>query len=170
MDLNKIVKGIVTLVGVALGVALLWYLRSIVIYILVAAVLAIVGRPLVDRICRLKLGNWQVSRTLGASITLLLMWVVIGGFGILFIPLIVGKVNELLTIEGVEASFVAVEKNGGVNISARSMGAVNVQVILETLGGGGHAAAAGCTVAAEWQEAKQQILDSIRQNAPDFAE
>ena len=99
MDLNKIVKGIVTLVGVALGVALLWYLRSIVLYILVAAVLAIVGRPLVDRICRLKLGNWQVSRTLGASITLLLMWVVIGGFCILFIPLIMGKVNELLTID-----------------------------------------------------------------------
>ena len=36
------------------------------------------------------------------------------------------------------------------------------------LGGGGHAAAAGCTVEAAWQEAKRRILDSIRQNAPDF--
>ena len=42
--------------------------------------------------------------------------------------------NDLLTINGVDASFVAVAKNGGVNISARSMGALNVQVILEPLG------------------------------------
>jgi c-di-AMP phosphodiesterase-like protein len=46
--------------------------------------------------------------------------------------------NDLLTILGVEASFVAVKVGNGVNISARSMGEVNVQVIMEALGGGGH--------------------------------
>ena len=46
--------------------------------------------------------------------------------------------NDLLTIQGVDASFVAVQVGGGVNISARSLGAVNVQVIMESLGGGGH--------------------------------
>ncbi len=46
--------------------------------------------------------------------------------------------NDLLTIQNVEASFVAVQVGGGVNISARSLGAVNVQVIMESLGGGGH--------------------------------
>ena len=51
--------------------------------------------------------------------------------------------NDLLTINGVDASFVAVAKNDGVNISARSMGALNVQVILEPLGGGGHLMMAG---------------------------
>src|SRR5699024_205035 len=59
--------------------------------------------------------------------------------------------NDLLTLNGVDASFVAVAKNGGVNISARSMGALNVQVILEPLGGGGHLTMAGaqlknCTI------------------------
>lgn len=88
-----------TLVAVALGLALVWYLRSIVFYILIAAVLAIVGRPLVDRLGKMKLGSWQLSRTVAASITLLFMWVVIGGLGILFIPLVVSKVNELLTID-----------------------------------------------------------------------
>ena len=52
--------------------------------------------------------------------------------------------NDLLTITGVDASFVAVAKNGGVNISARSMGALNVQVILEPLGGGGHLTMGRC--------------------------
>ena len=46
--------------------------------------------------------------------------------------------NDLLTIQNVEASFVAVQVGSGVNISARSLGAVNVQVIMESLGGGGH--------------------------------
>lgn len=46
--------------------------------------------------------------------------------------------NDLLTIQNVEASFVAVQVGNGVNISARSLGAVNVQVIMESLGVGGH--------------------------------
>ncbi len=49
-----------------------------------------------------------------------------------------GKVELSMTIQNVEASFVAVQVGGGVNISARSLGAVNVQVIMESLGGGGH--------------------------------
>lgn len=70
--------------------------------------------------------------------------------------------NDLLTINGVDASFVAVAKNGGVNISARSMGALNVQVILEPLGGGGHLTMAGaqlkdCTV----EDADEMIREQI---------
>lgn len=70
--------------------------------------------------------------------------------------------NDLLTINGVDASFVAVAKNGGVNISARSMGALNVQVILEPLGGGGHLMMAGaqlqdCTL----HDAERQIREQI---------
>ena len=51
--------------------------------------------------------------------------------------------NDLLTISGVKASFVGVKNASGVNISARSMGQVNVQVIMEALGGGGHQTMAG---------------------------
>ena len=70
--------------------------------------------------------------------------------------------NDLLTINGVDASVVAVVKGGGVNISARSMGALNVQVILEPLGGGGHLTMAGaqlkdCTL----QQAEARIREQI---------
>ena len=51
--------------------------------------------------------------------------------------------NDLLSIEGVQASFVAVENPAGVSISARSMGEMNVQVVMEALGGGGHQTMAG---------------------------
>ncbi len=46
--------------------------------------------------------------------------------------------DELLNISGVDASFQLFTSGTGVNISARSMGEVNVQVIMESLGGGGH--------------------------------
>jgi c-di-AMP phosphodiesterase-like protein len=46
--------------------------------------------------------------------------------------------DELLNIENVDASFVLFTSEKGINISARSLGKVNVQVIMEALGGGGH--------------------------------
>ena len=70
--------------------------------------------------------------------------------------------NDLLTINGVDASFVAVAKNDGVNISARSMGALNVQVILEPLGGGGHLMMAGAQLHdCALQDAETRIREQI---------
>ena len=51
--------------------------------------------------------------------------------------------DELLTLKGVQASFVLYKKGSGVYISARSLGDVNVQVIVEALGGGGNSTTAG---------------------------
>lgn len=51
--------------------------------------------------------------------------------------------NDLLNIEGIRASFVVTEKDGTVYVSARSVDDVNVQIIMEKLGGGGHANIAG---------------------------
>ena len=70
--------------------------------------------------------------------------------------------NDLLTIEGVGASFVAVQQGNGVTISARSMGAVNVQVIMEYLGGGGHLTMAGAQMKdTSIEEAEQRIRQAI---------
>ncbi len=72
--------------------------------------------------------------------------------------------NDLLTIDGVGASFVCVKKGNGVNISARSMGAVNVQVILEQLGGGGHLTMAGAQLRdTTLEEAEHKLRQAIRQ-------
>lgn len=46
--------------------------------------------------------------------------------------------DELLTVSGVDASFVLFPTDSTINISARSMGKVNVQLVMESLGGGGH--------------------------------
>ena len=54
--------------------------------------------------------------------------------------------DELLSITGVRASFVLYRNQSCVNISARSLGDVNVQVVLEALGGGGHYTMAGAQI------------------------
>lgn len=51
--------------------------------------------------------------------------------------------DELLNIKGINASFVLSEINGDIFISGRSLGDINVQVVLEKLGGGGHLTVAG---------------------------
>lgn len=51
--------------------------------------------------------------------------------------------DELLNIKGINASFIILKTENGLIISGRSMGEVNVQVILEKMGGGGHLAIAG---------------------------
>ena len=70
--------------------------------------------------------------------------------------------DELLGISKVDAAFVLYDVNGVVNISARSFGAVNVQVIMEQLGGGGHqtmaaAQISGITIA----DAREKLLAAI---------
>ena len=51
--------------------------------------------------------------------------------------------NELLDISEIKASFVLTEYNGRIYVSARSIDEVNVQIIMERLGGGGHMNASG---------------------------
>lgn len=57
--------------------------------------------------------------------------------------------DKLLTVRGVEASFALVEIEGVIHISARSNGNVNVQLILEKMGGGGHFDAAAAALKGE---------------------
>ncbi|HIX65801.1 MAG TPA: DHH family phosphoesterase [Candidatus Anaerotruncus excrementipullorum] len=72
--------------------------------------------------------------------------------------------DELLNISGVSASFVVFAQNGGMSFSARSMGQLNVQLIMEKLGGGGHHTMAGAQlpgIGAE--EANQRLTAAIDQ-------
>jgi len=61
--------------------------------------------------------------------------------------------NDLLGVENVKASFVVTEQNGILYVSARSIGDVNVQVIMEKWSGGGHANIAGAQLRDKSKEA-----------------
>lgn len=70
--------------------------------------------------------------------------------------------DEMLNIEGVKASFVIYKNGDGVNISARSFGEINVQLIMESLGGGGHQSMSACQIGnITLQDARKKLEKSI---------
>ena len=72
--------------------------------------------------------------------------------------------DELLTISDITASFVMTKMGEIVYISGRSIGEINVQVILEKLGGGGHITLAGAQLEGlTLQEAKIELIDKINE-------
>jgi c-di-AMP phosphodiesterase-like protein len=72
--------------------------------------------------------------------------------------------DELLNVSGVEASFVLYVDGERISISGRSMGNVNVQVVLEALGGGGNAMIAGAQLEGATLEQAQDLLLSAIDN------
>lgn len=85
-------------------------------------------------------------------------------------PTIIGAqaANELLNIKGVKASFVLTDYQGKIYISARSIDEVNVQLIMERMGGGGHLSTAACQMAGvgiiEAMGVLKRTIDSMLEN------
>ena len=70
--------------------------------------------------------------------------------------------DELLTIGNITTSFVLGTTEEGISISGRSVGEINVQLILEKMGGGGHSTVAGVQIKGKTiYEAKQELLQRI---------
>ncbi len=70
--------------------------------------------------------------------------------------------DELLTLKGVKASFVAYRNGEDVLMSARSLGEVNVQVVLEALGGGGNSTTAGGRVEnSDIETVRRRLMEAI---------
>jgi predicted PurR-regulated permease PerM len=78
---------------------LVWRFSSIVAYILIASVLALITRPVVDLLGRIRIGKWQIPVSLRALVTLLGIWLVFFSFFRIFIPLIAAEAQKLSSID-----------------------------------------------------------------------
>ena len=92
-------RNILIFLGVLLLLACVWFFRNIVVYILVSGVLSIMGRPLVDLFCRIRIRKWFFPRALAALFTLVLIWGFIVLFFIIFVPLVTTQINYFSTID-----------------------------------------------------------------------
>ncbi len=97
--MNSFCRYLLILIGVALLGYLLWYFSNVLAYILVAAVLSLIGRPLVGLLGRVRLGSLHIPEGVSAMFVLILIWLVIFGFFRLFVPLIAREANELSQID-----------------------------------------------------------------------
>lgn len=92
-------RNLLIIIGTAIFLAALWYFRNIAIYILVSGVLSIMGRPLVDLFCSIKVGRWIFPRVLSALLSLIIIWGLIALFFAIFVPLITSQINYFSTID-----------------------------------------------------------------------
>jgi len=92
-------RNILIFLGILLFLTCVWYFRSIVVYILVSGVLSIMGRPLVDLFCRIRIRKWVFPRSISALLTLAIIWGIIVMFFVIFIPLVTTQVNYFSTID-----------------------------------------------------------------------
>ena len=97
--MNVTLRNILIFASVLLFLAAIWFFREIVVYILVSGVLSIMGRPLVDLFCRIRIRKWHFPRALGALLTLLIIWGLIVSFFYIFIPLVTHQIDQFSTID-----------------------------------------------------------------------
>jgi predicted PurR-regulated permease PerM len=92
-------RNILIFCGVLILLGCAWFFRNIVVYILVSGVFSIMGRPLVDLFCRIRIKNFLFPRALSALLTLAIIWGFIIIFFVIFIPLISRQINYFSTID-----------------------------------------------------------------------
>ncbi|MFA5818511.1 MAG: AI-2E family transporter [Bacteroidales bacterium] len=92
-------RNILIFFGILLLLACAWFFRNIVVYILVSGVLSIMGRPLVDLFCRIRIKKWFFPRPLSALLTLVIIWGIIILFFVIFVPLVTTQINYFSTID-----------------------------------------------------------------------
>ena len=86
--MSKRTRIIIAVAGFLLGLFMLWYFFDLFIYLIIAAVLSLMGQPLVDLFSRLHVGKVQMPKWLSALVTLIILLGVFVSFFLIFVPLI----------------------------------------------------------------------------------
>ncbi len=96
--MNKLARYVIGIAIAALICFVVWYFQSIVTYVLIAAVLSIMGKPLVDLLGRVPIYRWRIPKAVRAAVTLVLLWSIIILFFRIFIPLVANQANQLSSV------------------------------------------------------------------------
>ena len=97
--MNSTLRYFLIVIGLITLCFLLWYFSAIVIYILTAAVLSLIFRPLVALLDKITIGRFRLPEGISAMLVLILIWFLFFGFFRLFVPMIVAEANELSSID-----------------------------------------------------------------------
>lgn len=96
--MNNLAKYIIVISIIAIIGIVVWYFMSIIAYILISAVLSLIGHPIVSLLGKIRIKNFKIPRAIRAAITLLLLWSIVFGFFRIFIPIIAGEAQQLSSI------------------------------------------------------------------------
>jgi predicted PurR-regulated permease PerM len=146
-------RNIIIFCGILVLLGCAWFFRNIVVYILVSGVFSIMGRPLVDLFCRIRIKKWAFPRALSALLTLIIIWAFIILFFSIFIPLVTRQIDYFSSIDSekivqivsgpinkVENLFRAINKDISKNLSiedyivGKVAGVLNINMIQNFIG------------------------------------
>jgi predicted PurR-regulated permease PerM len=95
----KILKYALIVLAIVLFGIIAWYLGAIILYLIISSVIALIGRPLVEQIAKIKIKDKNIPDAVGAGVTLMVIWVVMLAFFMIFIPLVIKEGQNLNTID-----------------------------------------------------------------------
>jgi len=96
--MSKRTRIIVAVASVLLGLFMIWYFFDIIVFIVISAVISLMGQPLVDILSRIRFGRFRMPSWLSAIITMIVFIGLLAGFISVFVPLISRQVAIISAI------------------------------------------------------------------------
>ena len=96
--MNQTVKSTIAIIAILLFIVLAYYLNTIVIYLIISAVLALIGRPLMRLLEKVKFKNYKLPRAVKSIITLCILLLFFASFFRLFAPLVIEEAKIISSI------------------------------------------------------------------------
>jgi len=102
-------RWLILAIALILGVFSLWYFRNLVLYIVVALVLSLIGRPLADSFRKIKIGRFVFPDGMAAGFTMMIMYGILGLFLVFISPILAEQVQAISKVD-VKRIALSVEK------------------------------------------------------------
>lgn len=108
LQINRYIRIAVTLITLAVVLYILWYFKTIAIYMLMGVVLSLVARPIYKFLEKIQVGRFKIPNPLSAILSLLSVWVVFIGFFSILVPQLIhqgsklSKLDPEIVLEGLE--------------------------------------------------------------------
>ncbi|MBN1924239.1 MAG: AI-2E family transporter [Prolixibacteraceae bacterium] len=99
MNINTRTRNILLIIGAVIFLAIAWFFRSIVAYILISAIMAMIGRPLVRWLRKVKVWKIKFSPSISALIALIALWALFFTFFRFMIPLLASEFKDLANVD-----------------------------------------------------------------------
>ncbi|NNC95089.1 MAG: AI-2E family transporter [Chitinophagales bacterium] len=99
MPSNSAIRIGLSILSIVVFLLLSWYFRTIVVYVLSAAVISIILRPIIKRLNKIKIAKRHLPSSLTAALTLIIFFSIISAFAALLVPVIAEEVREISSLD-----------------------------------------------------------------------
>lgn len=99
LQINRYIRIAVTLVSLAIVLYVLWYFKTIAIYMLMGVVLSLVARPVYKFLEKIQFGRFKIPNPISAILSLLLVWSIFLGFFLILVPQLIHQASKLSKLD-----------------------------------------------------------------------